>query len=127
MACSTTTSIFCRSPSASTNSPGNSRRCCRIEFRSRRSRCRRPSGNDCGRRALNRVETRQRRTNMPKDAHHKAAEHHETAAKSHRMAAEHHGKGDHAKGREESSKAHSHSKTAHEHSDAAHTKSQTHK
>jgi hypothetical protein len=63
-------------------------------------------------------------SDMPKDAHNKAAEHHETAAKSHKMAAEHHGRGDHKKGQEESAKAQAHSKTAREHSDTAHKASQ---
>ena len=77
--------------------------------------------------ALTVVATNQRRTDMPKDAHSKAAEHHENAAKSHRTAAEHHGKGEHARGREESARAHGHSKTAHEHSEMAHGKSQSQK
>ena len=47
------------------------------------------------------LQLEQRMTDMPKDAHNKAAEHHENAAKSHKMAAEHHGKGEHWKGREE--------------------------
>jgi hypothetical protein len=86
-----------------------------------------PPGTTSALEAFRVAQLERRMSEMPKDAHNKAAEHHENAAKSHKTAAEHHGKGDHAKGREESAKAHAHSKTAHEHSEMAHGKSQSQK
>lgn len=66
-------------------------------------------------------------TQMPNQAHTKAAEHHESAAKSHRAAAEHHGKNDHLKGNEHSTEAQKYSKVAGAASDEAHAKSSSRK
>jgi hypothetical protein len=66
-------------------------------------------------------------TQMPNQAHSKAAEHHESAAKSHRAAAEHHGKNDHMKGNEHAAETQKHSKVAGAASDEAHAKSSSKK